>query len=158
MAISKKSIIFVQSLWNLVKIITPWDNHFHEDWTKIEDFLVMVDFQVCLFFFYSDFSIFLFQTDISVLFLLVAVAWFLQLKTELSTRKATCFALGTWSCWSKTLHLQPDIGHVTSCNVDNSPIPLKWNNISGQLTDINLWKILLEKSFENFVEKKLNQN
>ena len=28
LAINKKSTIFVQSFWNLVKIITSWDNHF----------------------------------------------------------------------------------------------------------------------------------
>ena len=30
LAINRKSTFFVRSLWNLVKIITPWDNHFHK--------------------------------------------------------------------------------------------------------------------------------
>ena len=30
LAINKKSTIFVQSSWNLVKMITSWANHFHQ--------------------------------------------------------------------------------------------------------------------------------
>ena len=30
LAIDKKSTIFVQSSWNLVKMITSWANHFHQ--------------------------------------------------------------------------------------------------------------------------------
>ena len=30
LAINKKSTIFIQSSWNLVKMITSWANHFHQ--------------------------------------------------------------------------------------------------------------------------------
>ena len=58
MTISKKSPTFVQSFWKLVKI--PHEaiifTKFHEDCTKIVDFLFMANIWMCVFFSYSDFS------------------------------------------------------------------------------------------------------
>ena len=53
LAIRKKSTIFVQSWWNLVKMINSRGiifTKFHEDWTKIVDFLLMAKFWACLVF------------------------------------------------------------------------------------------------------------
>ena len=52
--ISEKSTIFVQSLWNLVKMITSWGNYFHQvSWEldKIVDFFLMLIFLTCPIFF-----------------------------------------------------------------------------------------------------------
>ena len=53
LATNKKSTIFVQSLWNLVKMITSWGNYFHQlpwGWAKNADFSSMAKFWI---FFYS---------------------------------------------------------------------------------------------------------
>ena len=58
----KKSTIFVQSLWNLVKIITLWGNHFHQvSWglDKNCGFFTNGQFLSVSGFFYSDFTNFL---------------------------------------------------------------------------------------------------
>ena len=60
MDIDKKSTIFVQSSWNLLKMIFSRGNFTksHEDWTKIVDFLLIADFEGVSFFFLGRYNMF----------------------------------------------------------------------------------------------------
>ena len=94
MAISKKSIIFVQSFWNLVNMIASWGNYFHQvSWGQEQDvyFLLMANFWMCLIFFDPDFNIAINLTSSSKPSLI-------GIHSMILTIKANSFVTFWWHC------------------------------------------------------------
>ena len=101
LAISKKSTIFVLFSWNFVKMITTWDDYFHQvSWwqDKNVDFLLMANFLTCLLFISSNFT-FLEQRKLLMLMTIFAV---LLLDEEPCILICICFYYQPKNTWFTT--------------------------------------------------------
>ena len=96
----------------------------------------------------SSTAVLAFKTDLFQKISSVLLPCCLQLNTELSIRKATCLALGTCNCCSKTVHSHPEDGQVNWCRVDISPDPLKKKvkTVVGFSITINKKNLLTRKT------------